>query len=747
MSTTTTQLVRTGVLVSVTILSGLGGRLGGEARASATRPLLPRPPVQFGPPRAAPLERSEPRKNDLEQRPTDAESDWLRGVLLTPGADLATRRGAATRLLTLRDDQDRPRPAAVAVLEEVLRGTDESAVEAVLTAMEATDPLRAELAPAILGLVRIAPTERRGRVSGVVGRLSAAAVPYFAGQINDAELDMSHRLAAVWALAAMRGPERISALVEFLEPDEAIEPELVTAICASLERLFANGFDCDRDRWVRWWRDLSAQSSDEDSATLRRRIDVLVRENEARLAALDAYANRLVETYAELFLTLNAENRQTRTLRLLTDELPVVRTFALTQVDRMVRNGESPSEDLQQGLLARLDDEVGSVRRDALILLDRIGRPDLAAEVAPAFNREREPQTIQTYLEIYQKRAAPSTFERMLELLETPQFAEDAARAIVELAEENLLDAPRSEQVLPVARRLLDAKESPAFVRLLGAAGEEADLTRVAALLDSPDRVVRRAAAESMRLRGRADVLRGRADDEAVYPILVRALAESSTTIDRFRELVDLEPPTPELAADRISAVRRALAKLVPTDLAAADELLRLRPWCDDRLRLEGLSRVPELPSSALLPAVRRDLSLRLATTQMRVGDARTALATLDRLAGTRAALPAGESATAGPPEDLEVRNLRFQAAALSGQFEIAAALEGNAESWVALLTEAWKRKSTAAGPLADEIARRFRGQFSDGAREQFDAMATDIRETLRNASERNEIDTPARSG
>ncbi len=742
MSTTTTQLVSAG-LVSVAILSGLVG----HAHASATRPLLPRPPVQFGPPRTPPLERSETRPLDGEQRPADAESDWLRSVLLTPGADLPTRRGAATRLLTLRDDQGRPRPAAVAVLEEVLRGTDESAIEAALTAMEATDPLRAELAPAILGLVRIAPTERRGRVSGVVGRLSAAAVPYFAAQISDAELDLSQRLAAVWTLAAMRGPERIAALVEFLEPDGATEAEIVDSICAALERLFANEFDCDRDRWVRWWRDLSAQSSDEDSATLRRRIDVLVRENEVRLAALDGYAKRLVETYAELFLTLNAENRQVRTLRLLTDELPVVRAFALTQVDRMVRNGESPSEDLQQGLLARLDDEVGSVRRDALVLLDRIGRPNLAAEVAPAFIREREPQTIQTYLDIYQKRAAPSTFERMLELLDSPQFAEDAARAIVELAEETLLDGPRTAQVVPVARRLLDGRESPAFVRLLGAAGEEADLARVAALLDSPDRAVRRAAAESMRLRGRADSLRARAGDEAIYPILVRALAESATTIDRFRELVDLEPPTPELAADRISAVRRALAKLVPTDLAAADELLRLRPWCDDRLRLEGLARVPELPPSALPPAIRRDLLLRLATTQIRIGDARTALATLDRLAGTQAAQPTSDASAAAVSEDIELRNLRFQAAALSGQFEIAAALDTNAESWVTLLTEAWKRKSVAAGPLADEISRRFRGQFSDGAREQFDAMATDIRETLRNASERNEIDTSARSG
>lgn len=717
-------------LIVVAVLSASPGALSGavpnwpvamSVSGESKPPILLASRAGLVPPRTPKSEsgksetiRSEPVSSEpasADPSSVDPEVRWLESILRTKGVDATVRRGAAERLLRscggarsgLRSDEDAVAALAAALSGDGSRDGEEAAAGAVVEAIQSVGSAPAGLALPLIDFAMRLPADRRDGVRGAAARLEGEAVNLVAPLASSPSQDMPRRLAAVWLLGSMRDAESIDALAALLDVANDQPAPIVDAACDQLERALDRGFGRDPEKWRRWWAELPAEASAPGQrslmASLRARILDLESRVDRQQREVDEVAARIAAVTGELFLTLPQEVRQERTIKLLSDPLAVLRDFALTQVDRMLRNGEVPSETVQLAMLERLGDPRAEIRTRALKLLGDIGRPQLSEEISPAFVVERDPDVLKVHLALLQRQPSPATFERLVALLDEDSVSEDVARAIVRLVEDDLLHGPWQERLRDVARRLVDATPSPSFVRLLGASGDDDDLRRIEAMMTSGDPAIRRGAADALRLRGLGEKLVPLAGDEAVYPALVRAIADAPVDLARLRRVLAIAPPSPASEPDREAAVRRIVAALPATDLLAADDLLAETPWASERLRADGLARIAEVPVDDLPVALRRDALLRLGELLARSGDPRRALVVLDRLGATN---------------DAAVDRVRFEAALVDRQFDRAATLSGEPTAWLDLLDSLVQRQNPSCPAIRDELVRRFGGVLSE---------------------------------
>lgn len=641
----------------------------------------------------------------------DDDLAWLKSVLEAKGVDEAMRAGAARRLLRSND------PAALQVLARGLRSNELPVTEAVLIALVTSDregPIPDMLTSAAIDAMSRLSPERREQVVTVAAR-ATDPVNRLAAIAFDTNLQPSLRVHAINELYAIRSSESIAALIGLLDPARGEGPEVLEAVCRGLKLLTGTDYGQDVSAWRQWWQQVQGQPLEEllqarirsleSQLTERKRtIDELQRE-------LDRRAARLTQAYQELFVTLLPEQRQERMVALLADDIIPVRAFALDAIDRMIRNGEVPSNAIQAALVDRLTDRDATLRATALRLLDDLGSTQLEDAFATTFLAEQDPRVIEVYLDVLLRRPMPGAFPRLVQLLVDPALGEAAARSILRLHDDRRLPDGWQTQVVETARQAVDSRLQPTFIRLYGVACPDEELERVRALLDNEDAALRRAAAEALRRRGERDILLAHLEDEAVFPSAVRLLSDTAD-LDALRRLATIRCPA-SLQSEWEQSLQRCAAGLPAGDLIAADDILAQQAPDQVQTRIGLLTRAFDNGTTVPAPLVRSAL-LRLGTLLVERGDISTMDGILER---------------ATVPADPEVDALRFRVLALAQDYDGAARLARPPADWVNLLRWAAPRERINAVPLRDEILKRFAVALETDAelRAAFDEASTAI--------------------
>jgi hypothetical protein len=227
-------------------------------------------------------------------------------------------------------------------------------------------------------------------------------------------------------------------------------------------------------------------------------------------------------------------------------------------------------------------------------------------------------------------------------------------------------------------------------------------VTDLTALLDSDDPARRVAVAEGFWKRGLRQPLLDRADDEAIYPFAIRALADGPPDLTGFNTLATLRPNETHRRLWSEMVLKLA-SRIPPGDLLAADDVLRSVAYVDVALRRDMLLQAAAQPHDAFAIATRLAIAERLAPMLLDLGEAARAHELLSALNGA-----AGSSPALAVP--------RFQAAALTGHYDVAARVQPDAEAWVNLLSREFERGNPACPRLLDEIVRRFSAQLAPAA-------------------------------
>jgi len=637
----------------------------------------------------------------------DPDLQWLRSILQNPANAPEVRLGAAQRIVS-RGSSD-----ALRIVDEALRSGDPGQIEAVTSALDDEGRTRPSTLDALISALATSPRELHARIARLLSREGDAAAERVAQMALDASRPPSERLGAIFVLGQLRGRDPVPDLMTLLDEKRREPPEILRESCESLERATGQRLGVTPDVWRQWWAARRASPSQEVViAGLREQLLQLQKQIDLEAERSTKLGNRLRQAYIDLLPTLPAPERSERIAALLDDELPDVRNMGLGQVERVLRNGERPSDAVMARVMDRLTDRVPSIRIRAMRLLDDLGAPRLAERVAEILPAESDPGAAEAMLRLLAIRPIPLAFGPTAARLQEPALAEVAAMAVNRIADAGMAPSGWESDVIDEVRAALEGRVTPELVRLRAVAGNDADRDAVTALLANAEEPVRLGAAEGLRRSGRRRALLERADaDPAIYAVAIASIADQPAAPAVVASLLDL-PPKSEQTAAWNTQMQRVLVALPPRDALAADERLRPLAFVDPAVREAGLRAALAAPMNGGDGALRVDVLARLADLLMDKGDARGALRLL-----TADGVERGDA----------IRPRLFRAAVLEGEYDLAAGIESAAERWISLLEAIAPAVPRSARPLADEILLRFGRTLSDAER----ARVTAVERTL----------------
>jgi hypothetical protein len=436
-------------------------------------------------------------------------------------------------------------------------------------------------------------------------------------------------------------------------------------------------------------------ASDAEVRALASRVEAAERSLADERRRADRLGERLVNVYGQLFLSLTQKERLVRAADLLDDELAAVRTFAVGQIERLLRNGESADDATRRAAVVLLDDPVPALRVRGVRLLDDLGADDLPTRIVERLPRERDPEVAAAELAALANRPTAAAFNAVLPLVRDAALGDGAFRVLNRLVEKGLAPSEWKATVLPAVREVVAARPGGAAVQLLAVAGDDNDLQRVTALLDSGDASVRRGAAEGLRRRGVRRPLLERSGDSAIYGPLLVAMAEDAKTIETVRSFASVPPP-PDMLVEWNSAVTKVLREVPPADLVDSDVLLADVAACEPATRLAGLSRLVSVSRAALPTEVAQRGLDRYVDLMSRSGRGGEAADELERLQ---------------PKPDEPAFSALFRLRVLAGDFQAASVMRSEPGPWLQVLASVIGDPPLAR-PIADEIALRFGGRL-----------------------------------
>ncbi len=623
------------------------------------------------------------------------ELSFLRSILGNPTNAIETRRRAAAKLLRLASPVG---AATVVSLLDATSGDARDALGAVFRNAAAEDP---ELASALVGSLAYAAAEDRPRLAETIVYTGVGIDAIVVAVAVDPAKAADFRRAAIETLGRLPSRPSAEALLLVTDPARKEPPEVRTAAFRSLEALAGLPLGEDHAAWRTWWErdggfDSLERTCEERAEALTLRLAQSERDRVSVDERAERTAARLRSALAELLLGMDLAARQERVQRLLADELPTLRGFAVEQVERMLRNGDRIGEEMTATLATLLDDPVASLRGRAARLLASLAWPSIGEEVAKRLAQEQDAATAVIALEILAERPAEGSMPALLDRLEVAATAETAARAVARLHAAGLAPVGWRERAAAISRRSLAESGAPipAMARIFALAGEESDADAIEVLLDSPDARVRRAVAEGWARRGIFEPLAVRSADSAIYVPLAASLVELDPTLAGLERMLGLARPA-ESAAEYESVLLRFVNALPVSSLLEADERFA-DASVPAAVRLEALKRVATPVNGTAVPReVQEEAIERRSAILLGLGRAEEV-----------ADLLANEPLLPEQP----LFGMLFEARLRAGRFDRAASQQPDPSEWIEVMVRIAADPSSAPGAaaIAEEIARRF---------------------------------------
>ncbi len=633
----------------------------------------------------------------------DPDLQWLRSILQNPSNAPEVRLGAAQRIVA-RGSSDSRR-----IVDEALRSGDPGQIEAITSALDEEAKQRPPMLDALLAALASSPRELHPRLARLLAREGDPAAEQVARMALDPARPAAERLGAIYALGQFRGRDSVPDLMVLLDERRREPPEVIREGCDALERATGQRLGASPEAWRQWWaarraaptQELTIAALKEQLAQQQKQFDAEV-ERSAKLAA------RLRQSFLDLLPTLAPAERADRILLLLDDELPEVRIMGIGQVERLLRNGERPSDAITARVMDRLTDKVPAIRTRAVRLLDDLAAPRLPERLAEILPAESDPGAAEAMLRVLALRPIAAAYGPASARLSDPALADVAAMAVNRISDAGLAPGGWEGDLVQRVRDGVVQKATPELVRLLAVAGTESDRDAVTKLLADRDEAIRVGAAEGLRRAGRRRAVTERAAaDPAVYGVAVQAIADQPASQAVAAALMDL-PPRADQAGQWNAAMERVVTALPPKDLLAVDERLKALAFVDPRVREAGLRAALAPSANGLDATMRIEIVGRLADLLLDEGDGRGALLLFS----------SGGIDTSGV-----LRPRHFRAAILEGEYDLAATIEARATTWISLLESMVPISPREARPLADEITLRFGPSLTDAEKARLAAV------------------------
>ena len=614
----------------------------------------------------------------------DSDAQWLSLILRDSGAAASVRAGAANRMALSYD------PVVIQALADAVHAAGPTQLQIIATGVH-----DAERVPLAVVTAVIANACEHGGLRPEHHSIFRTSGEDAVEVLQDAAAvgEEACRVLAIEALGTLKSASAAEALIQLLSVLDATS-SAVEHIDRALA-VFAND-DVSRtpDAWRTWWRDhdgpnvavLSAEELEVHRLAESKRANVA----EARATAL---AERLADSFVRLLTAMPEDEREAKIIELSHDEEPAIRRVAVTHVERMLRNGRTPSEELKQAVVERLTDRDGAIRLTTARLLDAMGQEDLGERLVAAISRETQPDVLVGMFEILGHRPIAAVLPEAIKNMKMPagDRSDAAAGAIIALGRAGMLTAEATSRVRASLGERSEGITTAALATVAVLVGEGSE--SAATLLKSPLDAVRLGAATGLRIRGDRAQLLEAATDPLLVSVAIAACTDVPQTLASIEALLRLEPLTQADATVGeawTEALGVVLGGLAPDALLGADEQLARRPELFDLVRT-ALHRSATRDDVDLVTreAAARRLSARLIEREE----------PLEAAAELRAA---GASATSALGSEL------FEALLLGKSWDEAAFIRAEPSAWVGVLKTQRTARPAFATLLAAEIAARF---------------------------------------
>ena len=661
--------------------------------------------------------RTSPTQTSPDPAPASRSEDlrWFEAMLVDPAVPTAYRQDAAVRLIRSGSEE------AATIVTRALDGGDDGRRTLVADALKIAGPVSAPMARAVANAA----------AAGRLGPEVSAAALSMSGETGTAELverfqaetSAEPRRRLIDVLGRLAAPMAPGVLVAAMQDNGDVDE--VAAIDAALRRWSNSPVSRTPVEWADWWNRLNVQG--DGAVGLRQLSERIVQEANradaaaARADAAEARAERLAgqlaEVHARLLALLPEEERMARVQAMLADDEVRIRSVAIGQIERMLRDAKLLPDPVRKGLIDRLADADPSLRIKAAKVLDTIGGEDFGPTLVRSLEGETDVEVVRSGLLVLGNRPQPAAVDFALARLRSgdAETIRLAGRVLATLAGSGLLppDDQARVRAIVAAGLVIDSRE---LARLAVLVADDADHPAIVALVDSSIEPVQRGAAEAYRTLGRRELLHQHAATPTVARIAVQAWADAEVSptavvVERLLELRPVPPaegPEPaDLAADldtwRAAMVRVLEAMPVTQLVAVAPHLRGVKDLVE--IRMTALRRGTD--DVSLPAATRSRLHVELAEALIEAGRPVEAATEL-RTAGSEAIEPA-----------LQAR--LFEMLLFAEEWDEAARLEPAAAAWMAALDRRISAGDDSAAGLLAEIERRFGPELKPADRDELD--------------------------
>ncbi len=640
---------------------------------------------------------------------------WFEEMLLDSAVPAPYRQDAALRLIRSGTEE------SASIINRALDGGDAERRALIADALKIAGPLSSPLARSVTDAA----------AAGRLGPEVASAVLAVSGEIGTAEIverfraesNREARARLIEVLGRLADPMAPGVLVEAMrENGDSAEVERIDA---ALRRWSNSKVSRTPAAWTEWWNRLNVQG--DGAVALRQltnrivqesfRADAAVTRAEAAEARAERLAAQLAEVHARLLALLPEEERMTRVQTMLSDEEIRIRSVAIGQIERMLRDAKQLAEPVRKGLIDRLSDSDPGIRIKAAKVLDTIGGEDLGPTLVRSLQGETDVEVVRSGLLVLGNRPQPAAVDFAVAQLRggDSDTIRLAGRVLATLAGSGLLhpDDQARIRTLVAEGLVIDSRD---LARLTVLVADDPDHESIVSLVDSPIEAVQRGAAEAYRTLGRRELLHQHAGTPTVARVAVQAWADAEVSpnalvIERLMELrpeaPDDAPAPADLSADLDSwraAMVRVLEAMPVSQLLAVGERLRGAKDLVDA-RLTALRRGTD--DVALPVTTRTRLHVEIAEALVEAG---------------RPGEAAAELRTADVVEiDRELQARLFEMLLLAEEWDEAARLEPEAEAWMAALDRRIAGGDQSADSLLAEIERRFGADLEPDVRGELD--------------------------